>query len=803
MPEPIGWDKAKYSIERQKDEHGFSINFPSKALEIEFHNEPDEESGYKGKQLIDNAYYSQGGDADVFLKFGDYDGSVLTNIITTRRVDFTRVRISRSKTKVKLTKESLEDVARKRFKSKINLSRTKDLLGNDSNFDLSTIRMHSALLPKEFKGTGTEGETTSEEWNAAFNTDRLYFIVGMKTLVLDEIEKNNSIPNSLSNVNPIDDKVSYHTFEESGDVEIEINFDYTLRYDGDFRVPSDTYFFDYFLKIEDKNTQGFSFGSEVITPSGERTKKITLQQTLTFDDVNEGDNLYLFLRVIRTSIFGNMSFGFNQDDENIIRLNIRQLTRKPSSQTQGATIYRSFERAINLVGEGEIAFKSTYFDSPKTNDLAGDYGPAGRYLMPSGKGIRGIEGEIPFPLNDALKSVDDIFMTGYAFETVNNQTSFVLENREHFYQDHEIINLSSNTYEYDEAFAFADTYNEAKFGYPTNSDTKFRSIDEYNSLNEYLTTIKYVDKTYNRQSRIRAGLYDIENARRQQFITDKDSFRTDDDLFIISFLNDPQQIPIANSLTTITVNKLANTITLPDFVYDDFIKFTGYFEISGSSEVLTDGVYNVSRVKNVSLGRKELKLIENFGLTIGGIPIFTEDLQLSIPGLRSERDEPFQVINNVDSPQTIYNARLTPTRMYLNHAKWLNSCQFYKDNDSEVINTFKRDNQNFQSQFRTSEPNPLGDTDKALITENQNFKLNESQGGDGIFRPEIVKFNSDFDFETLLLISDALNGQGPTPYGYITTIDNLGNEVKFWPRMIEGNPNDNQYSIKGIKKWQN
>ena len=114
----------------------------------------------------------------------------------------------------------------------------------------------------------------------------------------------------------------------------------------------------------------------------------------------------------------------------------------------------------------------------------------------------------------------------------------------------------------------------------------------------------------------------------------------------------------------------------------------------------------------------------------------------------SERDGFLEDVENLDSPETRYNIRLSPTRIFTRHAKWFNGSFFRNLNGLWKYGKGKG-NVRMLSQ-------DTDDTDFAdKLTENQDFKL--SQIDPCLYQPEIVSFKAPFDVKLWNLLLDGYN----------------------------------------------
>lgn len=170
-----------------------------------------------------------------------------------------------------------------------------------------------------------------------------------------------------------------------------------------------------------------------------------------------------------------------------------------------------------------------------------------------------------------------------------------------------------------------------------------------------------------------------------------------------------------------------------------------------------------------------------------------------------EKDEAFQTVDNVISPETSYNLRLSPKRMLLNWWRWLKSGLFYKQDTEAIKNTFADRNGELQTQFLNTEPNLLGDVGRDLLTEKDNVLLSDYGDPDGepIYRPEWVDIVCRLNPAQVELINNAMTGHDRENrnYGYIMVLKPDGEWQAFWPYSLKYNYTSERCEMRGLKKW--
>jgi hypothetical protein len=168
-----------------------------------------------------------------------------------------------------------------------------------------------------------------------------------------------------------------------------------------------------------------------------------------------------------------------------------------------------------------------------------------------------------------------------------------------------------------------------------------------------------------------------------------------------------------------------------------------------------------------------------------------------------EKNEAFDVVNNIISPATAYNLRLSPIRILVNWAIWLKNAFFYKVNTEKIKVTYVAQNGTMQTQFKTSEQSPVGDLNKSLWTEKQDIDLVNIPVEEKLWRPEWVYFKARLTPDKILLINEALRGrkQSNINYGYIVVKDHNGDYQAGWPYEINYNFATELAEFKMRMKW--
>jgi hypothetical protein len=171
-------------------------------------------------------------------------------------------------------------------------------------------------------------------------------------------------------------------------------------------------------------------------------------------------------------------------------------------------------------------------------------------------------------------------------------------------------------------------------------------------------------------------------------------------------------------------------------------------------------------------------------------------------GFLPEKNEPFESVANLISPQTAYNLRLSPFRMLLNWAIWLKGIFTYKLPVEKIKCTYVAQNGELTTDFLSTEAAPVGDIGKTAWQEKQDITLANLLVDEVIFRPEYVFFKAKITADIVQMIDESMKGgwSDSTNYGYLVVPDHEGNLQAGWLQTIEYNFHTEIVEIKMLKR---
>lgn len=349
--------------------------------------------------------------------------------------------------------------------------------------------------------------------------------------------------------------------------------------------------------------------------------------------------------------------------------------------------------------------------------------------------------------------------------TSDNKFKVLIERYDHFYQDNEVdafTSIEDDTFEItiDKDYIF----NEIKVGYkdyPKSTDeNKSNNLDEFNTEQSLITPVRTVKKKADYISDVIASGYKIENQRREQFKeVPSDTVSDDDKIFAIKGITSDEYVFTENVITSSSAvnNTITVNVTFMDFQIGDVVT------INAAASSL-NGVYTIEGI--TFDGTSVIYTMDSVSVSIFGSTSAT--FTRSVSRLRANRNEEFDVVNNVFSPETIYNGGLFPKYGLLNQSLLINS-GFNPKPDTDVVKTqdYKL-NDSAEFQFKAGEGDYNLDPDKELLSVQGDVALSQINSYNRLFNGLLIKFTTSIKYSRLLLIRDAYLSQAVSNYGYIS-----------------------------------
>ena len=396
-----------------------------------------------------------------------------------------------------------------------------------------------------------------------------------------------------------------------------------------------------------------------------------------------------------------------------------------------------------------------------------------------------------------------MFGLGYTiYESSPSVFSIKMERFEFFYQDVEIdffetVIDGSFIIEVDKDI-ISNEFNVGYKHYPKSTDeNKKNNLDEFNTEQKLLTPIRSVKKKSEYISDAIGSGYKLENQRREQFKeVPSDTVSDDDKLFCIDSVdNDTYVIPFnSESIITNRTNQIEGTLSLLGTYFDIRDGDTINISINGGS--VNDGNYDVISVSVLS--GYTVCLCASVTATFGD----QREVTITLPEdrLRAARNENFEFVNNVISPETIYNAGLNPKYMIKNHALIFNSGFNPKPNTDIITTQDAKLNDEMSCQFKSGQG--LYNKDPQTIVEmGGDMALADVNGYSKLFNGQIIKFKTNIGYDRFLSIRNAMLNQSleGDNFGFIRVKDYENNEHTGFLIDMEYNPLSQEvtFTLKG------
>lgn len=185
------------------------------------------------------------------------------------------------------------------------------------------------------------------------------------------------------------------------------------------------------------------------------------------------------------------------------------------------------DRLLEILTGEKGKYRSDFFSS-------GDYQYTG---ITSGAKIRSLnDGKISTSLKDFLSNTNCAYFTGYNTEFVNGKEILVHEELPYFFRPETVIKIPKQVSNVKRSVANDFIFSTLKLGYKKPSGDNLyeevQGLNEYNTINEYLTPITINNKEYNKTSPYRADSEGKELTYRQhQTVNPTGDYRTDNDIF--------------------------------------------------------------------------------------------------------------------------------------------------------------------------------------------------------------------------------------------------------------------------------
>lgn len=170
----------------------------------------------------------------------------------------------------------------------------------------------------------------------------------------------------------------------------------------------------------------------------------------------------------------------------------------------------------------------------------------------------------------------------------------------------------------------------------------------------------------------------------------------------------------------------------------------------------------------------------------------------------TEKDESFDTVTGIISPETAYNLRVSPMRTLFNWFIWLKGVFFYKEDTDVIKPTLVIQNNELVTQFNSDETCRVGDVDRATIEEKEDVAMTALATTRGIWRPERVMLKCRLNPQQVQTINLSKTGRYGTDkdHGYIMVKKPDGTWQGIWLDKISYNYATEKAEIIGKKMYE-
>jgi len=823
VEEPKDYESTNLVLERitnQEDipRHGFNFSYGDPETPIVF----IKASGY---QLLQDIYDLKGNDAQVKYQFIATDTRTNTEKANiTYFLDFNtysrKWENGQPRIEVTVINQALSYKIKSRYESVINLLDNKDLDGNSiTPLELDEHYWHGKVIEKGSEFTGNTTDVRYFDGRREYRDNEAFFVAIPYTLVTNEIGA--STFESLG------------IFEDEGDMDGFFHFNapddgkYRIQYKNSPSLLVDFYnnnsdgtdvVLDFCYKIgeagtinvlqSERGTVGTgnvfytNYGS--LSSNGRVVDKIYDIDTVI--NLQKDDNLYLFYRYQNDPESNDITpqprrreFAFigtgSVNGAYIPFLKVTAETAPATTLVNSIDIFDFNNRMLEIIsGQTDILLSDFY-----------STGCGAKRWLTNGYQLRNFETDLRPPettmedLIDALTLIDDI---GWGYELDNGEVKIRMEESNHFYKDAEILKIDSKVIRYEEMIADELIINQIVLQFNEYIEEELNTLDAFTTKAEYLTPIKTKFLKLELFCEFIADAYSIEYTRRQQFEeTPNDSWRYDNNIFIVDWveIKTIDFFSKADNLTALVAalplsTKFIISQRVPELA--DLVSFT--CTVSGVTTSYTVDELTFNDTNDTT----EIKVNET--IDTSALPQkmeFTGGFSFKRP----ESDQNFSTVNNLISPSTTYNLRMSMKRLLLKHAKWLNSGLNYKESTEVIQNTFLDHNKTLQTQFRDGETCLGGDLNRILLSENEDIALSDFGNFARYFIPLRIEYEAELSFTENEYLRNALNGQSidDNNYGYISVLNEDGGFTKIYVNQHIYKPYSSTVEGWGYKKYDN
>lgn len=808
ISEPIGFDSVEFVARRDKDWHGFNYENTSAEYNLKF-------DCTKGGELIKDVYEEFGNDGEIYLQYGvTYDSEEIIEFEYKINLNTYTFFGDKNIVQCQVETKSLHELIRSRWDTKLNLFDTKTL-DNTTVTAINTLQL--PLLSKEISQEYQNVVSTSIEADLQFidlENRNAYVIFESNNPTKDEIsiipKYNFGIFEGLEG-DPLSLQTYFLKATNEGKYKFTINHQFQFLANITRHVTGTTVSItSWSLKVwfiivraDGSASTSLDFYNQSGTSSGTSVNRtVSVTQETSYLDLKVGDKVFYYCH-----------FGFTASTP---------LTDKVNTHVTVTNIFQSISvdaltKAKTTFGKsvflGDAVKKAFQFVTNKTTPVKTSFysfadevqpldGCGANYVLTNGFQIRNFDSAnkpIRISLGEIMNSLKAIHCIGMSYEFDGSNDVVKIERAVDFYKDVEIIKID-NTENYTETVAREYIFNQAEIGYKKYLDEGSSGLDDFCTKHEYQTPIKSQANKYSAVSDLIASGEVIETIRREQFNEKpKESTTYDDNVFIISTIPFTPISLTCSFFVNEIYDEVSETTTITyEIVFTqnyDFLRVGNLFTVTESED--NNKTFTILQVDEIVGGETHVIVEES---TVNELDV-TVTINFPNSTAQPENTESINIISGSDATE-FYNLRISPKRMLLNHAPFINSGLRYKSGSDFLKLTDIKGNGLLTSQFDTSASCILGDSSKSVLTENANIFLANFDQNSKVFSPEYVDFETTLTREQIRFINNALRGRNDseTNYGYISVKDREGNYQKVYVLEMKFNPIKCKVKFHTVKK---
>ncbi|WP_155297292.1 hypothetical protein [Spirosoma aerolatum] len=805
--EPIGWDGAEWTLERDTQWHGINFEFTGEEAVLRFQQ-------VEAIDFIELNYSRSGPNVTLFLEWGltDNTGDLA---LQTLRLNLAKRSKKGGELTIPAERYSVHPDIRAGWDTVLSMDQKKSLINDSSNNPVaitppapSILVLHSQRIKKtttikpmpdfqdtdwvSFQNDGTsvlQGGSVGQSVGQfqAFRHFLLYFPLTVEraspaevdTYLGNNLEVDTSLPQSSGHALLKIATDGEYTFS----VVIDFQVDCRLQRAAISISPPkiDDYTLNCYLVVG--NTKHV-VGSQIAGSPGSRfmgVARYTASLTYT-EKLPKNTDVYFYAELVINPSRAN----WRGTDVRLLvysaSINITANTYAPPSACPAYPVFDVLSHFMACLTGRQNAVQSSYY-SFAGNDQPTDGGGSHR-LITNGYYVRGFTGKpVQNSMQKFLSSLQAIDAIGLSYKPTDDGDVLVIEPIANFYRDNKMLSLSSySVIEEETAGEYLNTGVEV--GYSTFPDEGPQVLDEFNTKQQYALPMRE-GATYSAVSDLIASGYALEMTRRAQFSAQpNDSTTYDDNNFIVCASQLAQLTPEHSEVTVTAVFfMVAGKASL---VFDLFYKPAWMakgvtFLVSGTEH--NDGVYKAIDYLDSYVGNKNQAVVTLDRQITEELVVATLSVSMDF-AFQAERDESFESVTGVLDPETTYNLRLAPRFNLLRHAPYIAGGLIYSNGSEPIRCTYVKNNGTLRTKLADNAEGDLNIDSRKLIQHNDDLTVADLKYPiKPIWKPERIKISTKLSTGQMLFLRACLTGAHPDPtlhYGFIELTGSNG--------VIEGFP---------------